>query len=133
MAKATGLIFFNVASARELPFAILLCIQCICHGLNMAFLCVLFIFALHKKCQSTMVTTQLTNFLYNVFTMSTVTVADTLKEIDTCKKTYKEQVAQMGQAEREKQLKKIEDLFQKAKEYTDNKVQIAVQIYEMVS
>ena len=40
---------------------------------------------------------------------------------------------QLSREEREKQLKKIEDLFQKAKEYTDNKVQIAVQIYEMVS
>lgn len=57
---------------------------------------------------------------------------DTMKEIDTCKKSYKEHVAQLSREEREKQLKKIEDLFQKAKEYTDNKVQIAVQIYEMV-
>ena len=56
-----------------------------------------------------------------------------MKEIDTCKKSYKEHVAQLSREEREKQLKKIEDLFQKAKEYTDNKVQIAVQIYEMVS
>ena len=56
-----------------------------------------------------------------------------MKEIDSCKKSYKEQVAQLSREEREKQLKKIEDLFQKAKEYTDNKVQIAVQIYEMAS
>ena len=62
-----------------------------------------------------------------------VIVVDTLKEIDTCKKAYKEQVAEIDQEEREKQLKKIDDLFQKAKEYTDNKVQIAVQIYEMVT
>ena len=60
-------------------------------------------------------------------------MTDTMKEIDTCKKSYKEQVAQLSREEREKQLKKIEDLFQKAKEYTDNKVQIAVQIYEMAS
>ena len=62
-----------------------------------------------------------------------ILIADTMKEIDTCKKSYKERVAQLSREEREKQLKKIEDLFQKAKEYTDNKVQIAVQIYEMVS
>lgn len=60
-------------------------------------------------------------------------ITDTMKEIDTCKKSYKEQVSQLSREEREKQLKKIEDLFQKAKEYTDNKVQIAVQIYEMAS
>ena len=73
-------------------------------------------------------------FLIFFFTLLVaVVVADTLREIDTCKKAYKEKVAQLNQEEREKQLKKIEDLFQKAKEYTDNKVQIAVQIYEMVS
>jgi len=38
MAKATGLIFslFNVASAREVPFAISLYMQCILHGLTTA-------------------------------------------------------------------------------------------------
>jgi len=37
MAKATGLIFllFNVASAREVPFAMPLYMQCILHGLTM--------------------------------------------------------------------------------------------------
>ena len=72
-------------------------------------------------------------FFFFFYYISCCCVADTLREIDTCKKAYKEKVAQMNQEEREKQLKKIEDLFQKAKEYTDNKVQIAVQIYEMVS
>jgi len=41
MAKATGLTFslFNIASAREVPFAILLYMQCILYGLTMALLC----------------------------------------------------------------------------------------------
>jgi len=47
MAKATGLTFllFDVASAREVPFAIQLYIQYILHGLTSALLCVLFVFA----------------------------------------------------------------------------------------
>jgi len=46
MAKATGLIFslFNAASAREIPFAILLYMQCILHGLTTALLCVPYMF-----------------------------------------------------------------------------------------
>jgi len=53
MAKAMGLIFllFDIASAREVPFAILLYIQCILHGLTMALICVPFIFGHHEKCQ----------------------------------------------------------------------------------
>jgi len=53
MAKATGLIFslFDVASAREVPFAIPLYMECILHGLTMALLCVPFIFVHHKKCR----------------------------------------------------------------------------------
>jgi len=52
MAKATDLIFslFSVTSARELPFAMPLYMQCILHGLTMALLCVLFIFVHHEKC-----------------------------------------------------------------------------------
>jgi len=52
MANATGLIFslFDVASAREVPFAIPLYIQCILHGLSTALLCVPFIFVHHEKC-----------------------------------------------------------------------------------
>jgi len=53
MAKATGLIFslFDIALAREVPFAIPLYIQCILHGLTMALLCVPFIFVHHEKCR----------------------------------------------------------------------------------
>jgi len=52
MAKAMGLIFslFDIASAREVPFAIPLCMQCILHGLTSALPCVPFIFALCQFC-----------------------------------------------------------------------------------
>jgi len=53
MAKATGLIFslFDVTSAREVPFAIPLYIQCTLHELSTALLCVPFIFVHHEKCR----------------------------------------------------------------------------------
>jgi len=54
MAKATALMFLlllDVASAREVPFAIPLCIQCVLHGLSTALLCVPFIFVHHEKCR----------------------------------------------------------------------------------
>jgi len=46
-----GLIFslFDIASARAMPFAILLYIQCILHGLTTVLLCVPFIFVHHEK------------------------------------------------------------------------------------
>jgi len=48
-----GLIFllFGVTSAREVPFAIPLYIQCILHGLSTTLLCVPFIFVHHEKCR----------------------------------------------------------------------------------
>jgi len=50
---AMGLIFslFNIASAREVPFAIPLYMQCILRGLTTALLCVPFIFVHHEKCR----------------------------------------------------------------------------------
>ena len=53
MAKATGLIFsfFNITSAREVPFGIPQYIQCILHGLTSVLLCLPFIFADSEKCQ----------------------------------------------------------------------------------
>jgi len=53
MAKDTGLIFslFDIASAQEVPFAMLLYIQCILRGFTRALLCVPFIFAHHERCQ----------------------------------------------------------------------------------
>jgi len=51
MAKTTGFIFslFNVASAREMPFAIPLYMQCILCGLTSVLLCVPFITILFGK------------------------------------------------------------------------------------
>jgi len=42
---------FDVASAREVPFAIPLYMQCIFHGLTMVLLCVPLIFIHHEKCR----------------------------------------------------------------------------------
>jgi len=42
---------FDVASAREMPFAMLLYIQSILHVLTRALFCVLFIFAHHERCR----------------------------------------------------------------------------------
>ena len=57
MAKATGLIFslFYIALAREVPFGIPQYVQCILHGLIDVLLCVPFIFADSKKCDSSVV------------------------------------------------------------------------------
>ena len=51
MAKATGLIFslFDVASARQVPFGIPQCVQCVLLGLTSIRLCVPFIFADSEK------------------------------------------------------------------------------------
>jgi len=53
MAKATDLIFslFDVASLREVPFAMPLYIQSILHGFTRALFCVPFIFAHHERCR----------------------------------------------------------------------------------
>ena len=39
----------------------------------------------------------------------------------------------LSKDERKERLKKIQETFQKAREYSDDKVQIAMQMYEMVS
>jgi len=53
MAKATDLTFslFDIASAREVPFAMPMYIQCILHEVTRALLCVPFIFAHHERCR----------------------------------------------------------------------------------
>jgi len=50
-AKAMGLIFLllDIASSKDVPFAMPLYMQYILHGFTGAFLCVLFIFSHHKK------------------------------------------------------------------------------------
>ena len=58
--------------------------------------------------------------------------ADLLGEIDTNSHEYKSSVKELGKDERKDRLSKIQELFQKAREYSDDKVQIAMQMYEMV-
>ena len=42
------------------------------------------------------------------------------------------QVKGLTKVQRNEKLKKIQEMFQKAREYSDDKVQIAMQMYEMV-
>ena len=57
---------------------------------------------------------------------------DTMTEVDGCVKEYKRNIAQMVHSEKKDKLTRIDELYQKAKEYTDDKVQLAMQMYEMV-
>ena len=58
---------------------------------------------------------------------------DLLAEIDSNSQDYKSNVKKLEKEERKDKLSKIQELFQKAREYSDDKVQIAMQMYEMVS
>ncbi|CAI8048011.1 Inhibitor of growth protein 5 [Geodia barretti] len=58
---------------------------------------------------------------------------DLLKEIDVNSADYKAKVKDLSKEERKERLTKIQETFQKAREYSDDKVQIAMQMYEMVS
>lgn len=58
--------------------------------------------------------------------------ADLVSEIDSSSQEYKSSVKELGKEQRKDQLSKIQELFQKAREYSDDKVQIAMQMYEMV-
>lgn len=55
---------------------------------------------------------------------------DTMTEVDTSIRDYKRNVTQG--TDRKEKLKRIDELYQKAKEYADDKVQLAMQMYEMV-
>jgi hypothetical protein len=55
-----------------------------------------------------------------------------LKEIEVNSADYKAKVKDLSKAERKERLTKIQETFQKAREYSDDKVQIAMQMYEMV-
>lgn len=56
-----------------------------------------------------------------------------MKEIDTLSEDYVSGVREMNSGERTDHLKKIETAFSKSKEYVDDKVQLAMQTYEMVN
>ena len=58
---------------------------------------------------------------------------DLSKEINTMSEEYMANVRDMDAAKRTLHLKKIENAFVKSREYGDDKVQLAMQTYEMVS
>ena len=58
---------------------------------------------------------------------------DLRSEVETSSHEYREQVRDLNKEERKQRLNKIQELFKKAMEYSDDKVQIAMQMYEMVS
>lgn len=57
---------------------------------------------------------------------------DLLKEVEVNSTEYKAKVKGLTKVQRTERLKKIQETFQKAREYSDDKVQIAMQMYEMV-
>lgn len=56
-----------------------------------------------------------------------------MKEIDSHAEDYLKVVSQTSPEKRKEQMEKIQKLFNKAKEYGDDKVQLAIQTYELVS
>lgn len=56
-----------------------------------------------------------------------------MKEIDGLANDYLKVVGQTSPDKRKEQMEKIQKLFNKAKEYGDDKVQLAIQTYELVS
>lgn len=56
-----------------------------------------------------------------------------MKDIDGQAEEYLKVVAQTSPEKRKEQMDKIQKLFNKAKEYGDDKVQLAIQTYELVS
>ena len=58
---------------------------------------------------------------------------DLRSEVETSSHEYRDQVRDLNKEERKQRLNKIQELFKKAMEYSDDKVQIAMQMYEMVS
>lgn len=55
-----------------------------------------------------------------------------MKEIDCHAEDYLKVVSQTSPEKRKEQMEKIQKLFNKAKEYGDDKVQLAIQTYELV-
>lgn len=58
---------------------------------------------------------------------------DKKAEIDSLAAAYIESVKNMLPEERVEHLRKIQSAYSKCKEYSDDKVQLAMQTYEMVS
>lgn len=55
-----------------------------------------------------------------------------MKEIDTQAEDYLKVISTTSPEKRKEQMEKIQKLFNKAKEYGDDKVQLAIQTYELV-
>ena len=76
--------------------------------------------------------------LYIILCKSTVVsdclfvIADLLKEIDVLAEDYLNNVRTMSGDKRKEHLDKIQKMFSKSKEFGDDKVQLAMQTYEMV-
>jgi hypothetical protein len=68
-------------------------------------------------------------FKFNVWHLS---LLDVLKEIDSMADQYMSTVKNLTPTKRTDQLKSIQKLFNKSREYGDDKVQLALQTYEMV-
>lgn len=65
-------------------------------------------------------------------TMRVYFPVDLLEEIDEMADTYTESLRNLSPHDKTEKLKKIEESFAKAKELSDDKVQLAMQTYEMV-
>lgn len=60
-------------------------------------------------------------------------VRDILIEIDSLKEAYLKNFKSYDQETRVKSVKEIDDKYEKCKQYSDEKVQLANQTYELVS
>ncbi len=60
-------------------------------------------------------------------------VTDVLRDIDSLADDYMKNVKGLTADSRKEQLTKIQKLFSKTREYGDDKVQLAMQTYEMAS
>ena len=59
-------------------------------------------------------------------------IQDAMTDVDGWVRDYKKHVSSLSHEERKTKLSKVDELYQKAKEYSDDKVQLAMQMYEMV-
>ena len=61
-----------------------------------------------------------------------IIILDAKVDIENKSKNYRSRVNKMNRDERVVELNKLQEMFKKAVENSDNKVQIAMQMYEMV-
>lgn len=69
-----------------------------------------------------------------IFRLDVISLPVDLKtDIERSSHTYCKNVSRLSKDDRIVELNKVQEMFKKAVENTDNKVQIAMQMYEMVS